>query len=184
MLPIYNKSIWYIFVIMLLYSKIFMSWHMWINENQLHEQYASIPFCYLTACLKDIHNYLFKDILINLTNFLSRHHHRRSCCELNSTHVLSIRTRHYLGQMSVCLTLDVNLGGRKSLLKTRRAKFMITFSPLRWCWRGTSLPVSSRSSPGHAMQSEWHDIKALPHQDWKAYILFLPSSSQLFDKYT
>lgn len=61
--------------------------------------------------------------------------------------------------------------GTTSLLKTRWAKFMITFPPWGFCQGGTS-PRVFHTSLGHAMQSEWHDIKALPHQDWKAYILF------------
>lgn len=44
--------------------------YLWINKNQFHEQYALNLFRYLT-CLKDIHSYFFKDILINLTLFLS-----------------------------------------------------------------------------------------------------------------
>ena len=48
-----------------------------------------------------------------------------------------------------------------------KADSPITF-PL-WGHVSPSLPLTS---PWHAMQSEWHDIKALPHQDWKAYILF------------
>ena len=60
---------------------------------------------------------------------------------------------------------------KKGLLKTRWARLMITFRPLRFYSRGISLLVF-HSSPGHTMQSEWHDIKVLPHQDWKVYIPF------------
>lgn len=52
--------------------------------------------------------------------------------------------------------------GGKSMLKTRCIK-KITFPALRFYQGGTFLLVLHLS--GHAMQSEWHDIKALPHQD-------------------
>lgn len=58
--------------------------------------------------------------------------------------------------------------GRKGLLKPRRDVFMITPKPPE----NAVLVRYLSPSPGYAMQSEWHDIKALPHQDWKAYNLF------------
>lgn len=41
---------------------------------------------------------------------------------------------------------------------------------LWWCWRGTSPRLLSLISWTH--HAKRHNIKALPHQDWKEYILF------------
>lgn len=61
--------------------------------------------------------------------------------------------------------------GEKKLVEKQMGQIHDNLSLLRLCSGGTS-PRAFHLSPGHALQSEWHDIKALPHQDWKAYFFF------------
>lgn len=58
--------------------------------------------------------------------------------------------------------------GKRGLVENQMSQIDDNLLPLRFF----SGDFSLLSSPGHAVQSEWHDIKALPHQDWKAYIHF------------
>ena len=96
-------------------------------------------YTYLTARFEDVHNYLFKDILININHFLSHRRHWRSRWIEFQSCVLHAYSELAGTKKSVCLTLDTNLEREKKLVeKPYRQKLMIT--PPRWCWRGTSLP--------------------------------------------
>lgn len=66
--------------------------------------------------------------------------------------------------------MNMNLGEKK-LIEKQKGQIHDNLCPLRLCRGGTS-PWAFYLSPGHAMQSEWHDIKALPHQDWKTHFFF------------
>lgn len=100
-----------------------MSWHIcgWMEMN-------SVPWICSVKLSDDGLNDLFKDILINLSPFLSHHYHLRSRRELNSSRVFHTYSKLAGARVSVFDPGHEPPGG-KSLLKARRAKFMITFPP-------------------------------------------------------